>query len=171
MDKMNLKKIKLENWLEPDPVMNIFKRLLSDGKTQIITKEEWLKEIYNSKLTDFVSNEIHDLVEVARGTMTYGYYYYPIFTFAVEQFTRIAETAISKKCEFLNAPKSIKTFNDKFNWLSKLPEYKSLSQIRWESIRKLRNKFSHPSKQSIIPPGIAIELMNNVIDEINTLYK
>lgn len=170
MNKISFKKINSDNWLNPDSVMSAFRVLLPNGKSRPITHKEWFEKIYSKQLDDSVPIEISELIEVARGTMTYSYFFYPIFSFAAEQFTRIAETAITRKCESLKTNKSTNTFEKKINWLSQQPEYEFISPKRWASIRKLRNMFSHPKKQSIVTPAMAIGLMNNVIDEINAIY-
>lgn len=131
---------------------------------------EWFNEIYHIELDDVVPDKIKELFEVARGTMTYGYFYYPIFTLASEQFTRIAEAAANIKCVTLNCPKSKNTFRKKVDWLLQESILSNESHSKWESILLLRNKFSHPSKQNIFTPFMAINLMTSIAKSINQLF-
>ncbi|MBI1939498.1 MAG: hypothetical protein HYS25_15420 [Ignavibacteriales bacterium] len=157
MKELGIKKLNQNNWLEPDASLSFSVSDLFD-------------KIYKAKLDDSVPIEIHKLFETARGTMIYGYFFYPIFSFSAEQFTRIAEAAISKACDILDAPKQ-KTFSEKIKWLTKFPEIKNTSHDRWKSLRELRNKFSHPSKLTIITPYMAIRLMEQIADDINYIFK
>lgn len=170
MKELGIKKLDKNNWLEPDKLMSAFKKVHPDNNLEEISANEWFDNIYKPKLEDSVPIEIHKLFEVARGTMVYGYFFYPIFSFSAEQFTRIAESTISFVCTILNSPKSVKTFSEKVKWLAERPEFKNMLFTQWESLRKLRNTFSHPSKQTIVTPFMVIELMSKVADDINYIF-
>jgi hypothetical protein len=170
MEKLNLKKLTFENWIEPDSLMSMFEIEESDGSFRIKTAKEWFDDIYEIKLSDKVPDEIHDLFEVARGTMTYGYFYYPIYTFAEEQFSRIVDAAISLRCQSMNMPTSIETLFDKIDWLSKELEFTEEEISRMTSYRKLRNSWSHPKKQTLLGPGPAISSMVTTAKVINHLF-
>ena len=99
-----------------------------------------------------------------------GYFFYPIFTFSSEQFTRIAETAVNIKCVTLNLTKSRTTFKKKVDWLFENSFISDNSYNKWKSTIDLRNKFSHPLRQNIITPFMAINLMDSIATNINQLY-
>jgi len=170
MAKINYKKISCENLFECDQVMSAFRILLPNGKNRVITLKEWFNKIFQKKLNDSIPIVVSEQIEITRNIMVYGYFFYPIFTFASEQLTRIAENAINIRCNSLQCPKSKKTFKEKIEWLHKNSLLSKESYLKWESIIKLRNKFSHPEKQSIITPFMGIELINNIVEEINNLY-
>ena len=170
MKDFSYKKLNENNWLEPDKLLSGFHRVKSDDTTKPLTISEWFAEIYKANLEDYVPDEIHKLFEVARGTMTYGYFFYPIFTFSSEQFTRIAETAVNIKCVTLNLTKSRTTFKKKVDWLFENSFISDNSYNKWKSTIDLRNKFSHPLRQNIITPFMAINLMDSIATNINQLY-
>lgn len=121
-------------------------------------------------LSNKVPDEIYDLFEVTRGTMTYGFFYYPIYTVAEEQFSRILEAAISLKCQSLNMPTSKKTLKKKIDWLSGMLEFTDDELSRLTSLRELRNSWSHSKKQNLTGPGQAISFMNTTAKVINHLF-
>lgn len=170
MEKFGFKKLDENNWLEPDKALNGLHRIQPNGSTRPILPNEWIEDIQKQKLNDLTPFEIQKLFEVARGTMIYGYFFYPIFTLASEQFTRIAETAVNIKCNELNCPKSKNTFRKKVDWLLQESVLSNASHKKWKSIVHLRNKFSHPSRQNIFNPAIAINLMNAIAKNINLLF-
>ena len=103
--------------------------------------------------------------------MTYGYYYYPIFTFATEQLFRILESSVSHVCKTLGCPASKNTYNKRIEWLTDKRIIQGDEKIRWDSIRKLRNLRSHPKNQMIFTPGNAIRFLAAITDEINSLFQ
>ena len=165
------KQITLANWTKPDPVNRVFVRIQEDGTSRTIKSEEYLTEILSHRLNDWVPEDIHQLHEVTRGSMTYGYYYYPIFTFATEQLFRILESSVSHVCKTLGCPASKNTFNKKIEWLTDKRIIQGDEKIRWDSIRKLRNLRSHPKNQMILTPGNAIRFLAAITDEINSLFQ
>lgn len=170
MKEFGFKKLGKINWLEPDKALNGLHRILSDGSSRPILHDELIDDIQKPRLNDFVPFEINKLFEVARGTMFYGYFFYPIYTLASEQFTRIAETAINIKCDTLNCPKSKNTFSKKVDWFLQESILSIDSHKKWKSIVQLRNNFSHPSRQNIFNPAMAINLMDAVAKNINLLF-
>lgn len=170
MEKFGFKKLDENNWLEPDKALNGLHRVLPNGSTRPILPNEWIEDIQKPKLDDLIPFEIQKLFEVARGTMIYGYFFYPIFTLASEQFTRVAETAMNIKCSELNCPKSKNTFRKKIDWLLQESVLSDASYKKWQSTVQLRNKFSHPSRQNIFNPAMAINLMDAIAKNINQLF-
>ncbi len=116
-ENFGFKRLTPDNWLETDPVSTLFETLLPEEQKQPITGQEWVRRILEPSLKDTVPLEIRRLFEVARGAMVYGYLFYPLYTLATEQLNRVVETAVSYKCETMRAPKTVNTFEKKFNWL------------------------------------------------------
>jgi hypothetical protein len=117
MTSLGFKKLTVANWLEPDQVSTIFATISPDGESHTITGNEWGRRILEPKLVEAVPAEIQALFEVARGTLVYGYLFYPIYTLASEQLVRVVEAAVTHKCSVMRAPKSVKKFTHKINWL------------------------------------------------------
>jgi hypothetical protein len=169
MSKFGFKDITLENWLEPDPTMQGFAKLTVNGPEQI-TAEDLLKDIFEPQLSDNVPREVKALFEVARGAMCYGYFFYPLYTLAYEQIFRVAETAVTLKCKALSAPRNLKRFAQKVDFLITKSAIPSEQKLRWEGIRGLRNGASHPEMQSIVLPGNALHQLYLMAEVINNLF-
>lgn len=89
------------------------KRSISEDKIN-----DFLTRISNATLNNSVPSEVKNMFKVTRGTMVYGYFFYPLFALASEQLFRILESAIDFKCRALGAPKrKTKCFKDKVDWL------------------------------------------------------
>jgi len=173
MKEFGFKNLNVDNWLVQDKAMSGIHRILPNGETRPVSSTEWFEDIQKPKLADSVPEEIHKLYEVARGAMIYGYFFYPIFTFASEQFTRIAETAVNSfiiKFDMANKPKPKDSFRKKIDWLLQNLVITEDSYKKWDATVLLRNKFSHPSRQNIITPEMAINLMNSITENINYLF-
>lgn len=151
-------------------MLKVFIKISPDGRSRPITGDEYLNHIFRPKLLESVPTEVQALFEVARGAMAYGYFFYPLYTLAAQQLFRVAEAAVVHKCKALGAPKSKRTFKKRIDWLvdkGTIPESKL---NRWKAIRELRNAASHADCQSISTPGNAIELLEQIAGQINSLF-
>ncbi|MDE2387610.1 MAG: hypothetical protein KGN35_00755 [Betaproteobacteria bacterium] len=170
MTNLGVKIITHENWMSPDPLMKSL-ITLQDDKISIMSTGDWAISILEPKLSETVPLEIHKLFEVARGSMLYGYFFYPLFTLAFEQLLRVAEAAISEKCRQITTDKiGNNTFKDKVDRLNKNKFFSDEEYTKWNSLRNLRNIASHPNEQTILPPGITIEFIFNISELINSLF-
>tara|TARA_B100000315_G_scaffold8245_1_gene8188 strand:- start:42571 stop:42786 length:216 start_codon:yes stop_codon:yes gene_type:complete len=71
MENLGYKKITLNNWLEPDTMMENFVRFLPNGNTESVPANSYVQSIIEPKLHEKVPIEIHRLFEIARGAMVY----------------------------------------------------------------------------------------------------
>lgn len=172
MNNPSFKTLTSENWLEPESVMSIFVTLsLNDGGTSPISADGWIERIGRPQLDPTVPVEIIKLFEVARGSMAYGYFFYPLYTLAGEQLYRVAETAASAKCKLLGASsRRVKIFEDKIAFLRQQNVISQPDWIWWDSIRHLRNFASHPEYQTIRMPYDVLSTLVGVAKHINQLF-
>ena len=170
MKRFGFKEINLRNWLEPDDALRGFVRISPDGQLHTVTGEEYLQHILSPKLHASVPSDVQALFEVARGAMVYGYFFYPLYTLAVEQLFRVVEAALAHKCKALGAPKSIRTFEKRIKWLMEKAVISRPESDRWHAARQMRNAASHPERQMILAPGNAIGILERVVDDINSLF-
>lgn len=172
MNGLGFKILTSENWLEPESVMSIFVTLsLKDGSTTPISAEGWIDRIRRPQLDPAVPVEILKLFEVARGSMAYGYFFYPLYTLAGEQLYRVVETAASAKCRMLGAKShEVKTFQHKIAFLQRQNVISQQDWIWWDSIRHLRNFASHPECQTIVMPYDVLSTLARVAKHINQLF-
>ncbi len=170
MSELGFKQITVLNWQEQDEVLSVFVKLSRiDGSVAPMTEEDWIPPFLEPKLNEAVPIEIVRLFEVARGTLIYGYFFYPLFTLGIEQLSRVAEAAIRYKCHQLGASKAdSKTFEKGIAFL--IAQGIITNPDDWENIRKWRNWSSHPNEQSQLSPGLALDVFRNIAKEISSLF-
>lgn len=170
MNNLGIKNITISNWVEPDSSSTSFGTLSLAGEPVPIVASDLLKMIMKPQLRSAVPDEIQVLFEVARGTMVYGWFFYPLYTLGAEQLFRVTETAVILKCTKMESPKLIDTFAKRIKWLVDREVILQIETNEWNALRKLRNITSHPEYQSIIMPGMAINLIERTVDRINSLF-
>jgi hypothetical protein len=171
MTDLGFKNISPENWLKPDPMTQDFAQQLEpDMGTRPLSGEELLHEIFQPQLSPSVPLEIRKLFEVARGAMVYGYYFYPLFSLAIEQLYRVLEAAVINKCNAMGVPHSRDSYAKKVDWLIEQGVISQDQSKRWIASTKLRNFSSHPEMQSIYMPLEALKSFEILTDQINKLF-
>lgn len=170
MVKFGFKEIDFANWLQPDPIYGNFVRLSETGEAVRMVGEDWINPLLKPKLLEAVPHDIQAMFEVARGAMIYGYFFYPLWTLGTEQLYRVTEAAVSHKCTALGSPKSKKNFKDKIDWLENEKVISPIDTETLHNIRELRNLASHPSSQSIITPGMGIQLLEWITLVVNSIF-
>lgn len=163
------KRITRKNWQSPD-----LPRLFT-----LMTEDAWVSQVLKPKLSLEVPEEVHILFEVARGSLVYGWYFYPLITLASEQLFRVAETSVKMRCDLSKIPttstdrkgsKRATNFATNIEALIKQGIIAPSDVIRWQAARKLRNLTSHPKFQRLIMPPGALRSLNRTAEAINRLY-
>jgi len=160
-----------ENWLVADPASTIFSKVShTDGTATPMSGHEWLSLFLDPTLSNSVPENVHALFEVARGSLAYGYFFYPLYTLAYEQLFRAAETAVNAKCKMLGAPNKTTRFVDKIQFLLDRQVISDSERLDWDAVRNFRNLTSHPERQNILPPGAVASLLVRLTERINKLF-
>jgi predicted nuclease with RNAse H fold len=166
---LGMKKLALHNWREPD-MPNVFPGLPEDM---------WVAEALKPQLAATVPEEVIRLFEVARGSILYGWFFYPLHTLASEQLHRVQEAAVRARCKIAGIPlnKTLKggrtisrSFADLIGELTGRGIIRRDERGMWDATRKLRNMSSHPERQMITPPGYAIAEIELAARRINQLF-
>jgi predicted nuclease with RNAse H fold len=163
-----MKKLSPGNWREPD-----IPKSFPD-----ISEEAWVSRILEPKLIDTVPSEIVRMFEVARGSIIYGWFFYPLLTLATEQLYRVQESAARARCktagisvhQLQNGKRREKNFVTLIRDLSQAGIIPADAASQWETVRTLRNWSSHPEHQMINVPGAAIATVEVCARRINQLY-
>ncbi len=163
-----MKKLALHNWREPD-VPRHFPGL---------TEEIWLSIALEPKLIAAVPEEVVRLFEVARGSILYGWFFYPLLTLASEQMHRVMEAAVRARCKTsgISLTNSVNGRTVTLNFHAMIGELHGRGIIRdeelgvWHATRRLRNWSSHPTAQAIFPPGAALSEIDVTARHINQLF-
>lgn len=131
---------------------------------------QWFQEI---QLDATVPEAIHKLFEVARGTMIYGWLYYPLLTLGGEQCLRIIEAAARAKAVEMGIQDSSANalpLNAIVNRLIAAGVIPSNEKQAWDAGRELRNIASHPETQTLILPGTAHMFLRRCAEQVNGLF-
>jgi len=164
------KTITLENWDQPDKVSVKMAPLSRSAFAEESKGNPFLEYILRPYLKEDVPYEIRRLFEVARGAMVYSYFFYPLFTIALEQLFRVGESAIKAKVALCNTGKSSRHLVRQIEILQEAGVLDEPTAFRWQQLRTLRNIASHPENQSIYPPGQVIGVMEKLVDDVNKLF-
>jgi len=165
-NEFGYKRLTLENWLTVDPAWSGV--VMSCSRPD--SSEAWVHDLIQTGLGPAVPLPIRKLFEIARGTLVYSLMFYPLLTLGTEQMFRVFDAAISAKCKEMKAPSKVQHFADKIKWLGERAVISPEQQSRWNAIRHLRNEASHPSDQSILPPGEALNVLDIAAELINPLF-
>ncbi len=164
------KQLRIENWLEADPVMKHFGIRDSHGFRQA-RAEDWAQSFLNLELSKAVPRNVRDLFEVARGVCLYGWFFYPLYQLGEDQLFRVADVAVAARCEQLGGPKHTAKFAERLAWLRARGVIPEDQAVRWDGLRNLRNIASHPQMQMIHPPGSVLRSFQIAVQRINALFE
>lgn len=168
--ELGIKKLSLDNWLEPDRASTVWISHINAEGTHLIDAENRLREILEPTLDENAPEDVRRLFEVARATLAYGWFFYPLYTLASEQLYRVADAATVHKCRGMKAPKSRNTFDKRLNWLVEKGAILKSDKFDWDTARMGRNLGSHAESQTIVPPGSAMHSLRNIAEKMNKLF-
>jgi hypothetical protein len=162
-----IKELTPTNWREPDPVMSAFGRLDPDRGVMPMLAEDWASLIMEVDINPLAPEEIRILFAVGRGTMLYGWFYYPLYAIGEDQLHRVAECAVSHRFTELGGPAKARTFAARIRWLNQQGVIPDDEVHRWDAIREIRNIGSHPDFQRVGPPGQALSTLKIIAQSID----
>jgi len=163
------KTIAKENLSLPDPRIQYF----------IKSSEAWVERCQLAAFPPEVPANVVNLLEVARGAIIYGWFFYPLMTLGVEQCYRCLETAARARARQLGIPTERshkkygvvqRSFADLVKALHQKRAIHSEDLVRWDSARDLRNIVSHPEDQMIAMPAQVVGLLDLTIGLVCRLF-
>lgn len=169
-DHSGQKAITLDNFTQPDSRILYFFR----------DAQVWLRRCQEPLVASEVPQNVATLLRIAQGTISYGWFYYPLLTLGAEQCSRCLEAAARERCASLGIP--IEIINKKgeprpvpFTILLSTLRKRGLmtveDAVRWDAGRDLRNMAAHPGEQMIFTPAQALGLLETTIELINRLFE
>ncbi|HIF09342.1 MAG TPA: hypothetical protein EYQ81_05500 [Sneathiellales bacterium] len=167
---MAFKQLTPENWDEHDSTGSVFVLIDKNGVDRTPMGSEWARMILEPKLSQTVPSDVVEMFEVARGILVYGWFFYPLFTAGIEQLFLVHDSAIAHRCDELSAPKKIRSFAKRIEWLSDQGDWTVQRKTQWTAARSLRNDIAHKKQQSIFDPTMAVRNVNTTIELINELF-
>ncbi len=172
-----LKQIDTANWQAVDKAPAVWMKITDAGETA----DEWIAFFQRPKLKPQVPSDIVPLLEVARGAMIYGWFYYPLLTLGAEQTWRVMDLGVCIRCQQLGI-KTKRTnksqnrefdtsFSENIDALFARGPILKLAKNRWDSIRELGNSTSHPKRLMILDPGQAQVILETAVELLNDLFQ
>jgi hypothetical protein len=120
--------------------------------------------------------------------MIYGWFFYPLITLAAEQCSRVIEAGVKAYCVGHGIPtqkfnknghllrtkdgRPIETsYSGNIRELVKSQVIPACEAGLWNAAREFRNISSHPERQMIFTPGIALGMLKATSDRLNELFR
>ena len=164
----------LQNLTEPDKASSLYVKLGPQGGTEPVTCDDWASDFLSVELSGDVPEEVRVLFAVARGAMVYGWFYYPLYALGEEQIRRVADAACLHRYQGLGGPVKRNgeppSFHERIRFLVERGVIPADREELWDGFRELRNLGSHPSFQTLIPPGWAAHSLGVVAEHVNALF-
>jgi hypothetical protein len=164
------KQLTLENWTEPDPTSAQFGQLSPVIGPRPMDGQDWAGAFLAVELKPHVPEEVRGLFDVARGTLLYGWFFYPLFHVGEEQLYRVVEAAAKACYKSLGGTARQPTFDRAVNWLIARDVIPAADRDRWTAGRKLRNSASHPTQPVVMVPGQVLGTLRATAHDINRLF-
>lgn len=108
------------------------------------------------------------MFEIARGSMMYSYFYYPLATLGMEHCFRILELAVRIKC---NDEKGKRSYEKNIEKLEKTGDILQELATRLQAARSLRNGACHPDGKFLVDPGAALSQLFTTAEIVNQLFE
>lgn len=161
------------NWAERDPINKNF--VMPDkGGWRRMTGDDWAGLYLGVELAGPVPEPVQHLFLVARNTLPYGHFFYPLYTLGSEQLYRVADAAALHRYRDLGGSKTKRgddpTFKTRIGWLQQHGMITDEQATQWDGFRELRNHASHADMQSIFTPGNAYTMLRAVAECVSALY-
>lgn len=165
------KELTTENWLEPDETLQAFGRLSPiTGQVHRITADDFAASFLAIELGDYVPEDIDAMFNVARGTLLYGYFFYPLYALGQDQLWRVCDAALGVRVDQLGAPKNRQTFADRIRWMQSEGHFSDEQAVWWTAAKDLRNSASHPVFQTLTTPIELTGDLRRTAHAINCLF-
>ena len=152
----------VENWLEPDPLMAaLVNHNHSTGLVRPTQGTDWIAYVARTPLDEHVPFEVWAAFNFAAGAIGYAYFYYPLLTVVSQQALRVADFAVDQLFEAMGKTK----VNSLARRLKILRVEGLISEgefHRWDGIRRLRNKATHPAWQENWGHAMSLQLIETV---------
>lgn len=164
------------NWESADEQTSLWMQMTGVTKTPT----EWVEYYRRPTFKSSVPKEIVTLLEVARGAMIYGWFFYPLVTLGAEQCWRVLEAGVRLRCKQVGirtkrvgrGGRELDTnFSENVAALMGSNLISGLDKARWDAVRNIRNSRSHPSQQMILDPGQAQGVLESAVEALNDLFQ
>jgi hypothetical protein len=171
---MGFKVLTPTNYTERDEANDAFGRINESGQVAPVAGADRARAFLAVELGAHVAQEVRDLFEVARGTMLYGEFFYPLYTLGDEQTHRVADAAAHHRYLQLGGELvdgRVPSFRRRIAWLIEHGAIPTEEEPRWDAYRELRNIASHPDFQQLHSPVDALASLRLVAQSVDALFR
>lgn len=172
---MGFKRLTVENYIRRDETNDLFANFnFATGHVSPMVGGDWARAFLAVELGAHVPEEVRDLFAVARGTMLYGEFFYPLFTLGDEQMHRVADSAAHHRYRQLGGELQrgrVPSFYRRIEWLVEHGAIAEEERPRWDAYRGLRNIGAHADFQQLHMPGDVLETCTLVAGSIDALFR
>ncbi len=155
------------NVLEPDPLSKVFSALDEHG-ARPFEPDDILRVLAPIRLTAPVPYEVRRAFQMAFGSLPYAYWYYPLFTLGAQQLLRVADYALDQFARGVGLERPY-SLADRIQKLSSSGALSDEDVRRWQLIRRLRNKVTHPTFQEVWGLAQTCDVARSVAEAIAAL--
>lgn len=135
---------------------------------------DWIAMFSEHQLASNIPEPVRRLFELARGTMTYGWLYYPLLTLGYAECTRVLEAGARRAAALAGlAPSPEKqraTYEKIIDLLHQKGHIANEALERWNVGRQIRNSFAHPTTPTILLPSYASSKLRVTAEQLNELF-
>lgn len=167
---MTFTRLTPENWDEHDLTSSVFVLVDQNGISRTPLGSAWARMIFQPQLISSVPTDIVEMFEVARGIPAYGWFFYPLYTAGNERPFHVHEAAAVHRCDQLNAPRKVRTFAKRLDWLFDQGHVTEQRFKQWTASRNLRNSAAHKKSQVIYGLTMAVRNVDIAVELINDLF-
>jgi hypothetical protein len=168
--KAPYKRVTRENWLQPDPVSELFVMMdHRDGSFRPMDGADWIDTVAGTTLPAQVPPEVQNAFEFTKGGLGYGYFYYPLATVVGEQALRVADFAIDRLFVTRAMEPRPRSMARRLRRLHDDGLINDGQLRRWSGVRTLRNSATHPDFQHVWFPADAVRTLRLVAELIAAL--
>jgi hypothetical protein len=136
--------------------------------------DDWAREVLAVELAETVPADVRSLFEVARGTVLYGWFFYPMYALGDAQLHRVADVALAHRYRELDGPLTKGGYPPslarRIKWLTDDGVIPEDARQRWDAIRELRNIGTHTDFQMLHAPGQVLRTLNVVAESVSALF-
>lgn len=167
---MAFHRLTAEDWNLPDPLSERCAISAPDGSPIEMDGNAWAELFLSVELDTSVPEDIHDLFAIAKGTLAYGWFYYPLYDGGQQQLFRLSEAAAFHRYRELGGPMKRPRFQEMIVWLEEQHAIDGAAVELWHALRKMRNEGAHPKQRSVVPPGHVSRVLGTVASAVNALF-
>lgn len=170
-----VKRLSYENFLAPalgamqfDPHGGLITAGLVIPRAEEIRSR--VERFTSATLSEHVPETAFQMFEVAKGTMVYGLFFYPLYTIGQDHLSRLFEWVVKERYRTLSGRTDDRNLKTALEWLLTNGHFPPDSEVRWRASYEICNSMAHPTMQYITTPADAARYLRHMRELLEHLY-